>query len=248
MNDDRIEDGYASDTDENNSSRLDDSQDRAMISRSMTPQKGLTQHMTTFADAHGSIDSADGSIHDTYMSDTVIRGSQYSQGVPGSDYPVEITRYGEMPGIPSGPPLDSSGSMGLPEIQYMQTHDPSRRSSMADPHLEFATTTTPNGYVSWTNTSAPSATTMYTMPGPGPGYQQNALMSVGQPGVPMTQPQTYSMIYDSLPRGHDLGSANMLRAGLAPNPSAYQDYAGTRGMIGSGVKQESLNRNLPTLH
>lgn len=251
MTDDRVDDGYASDTEDTNSSRLDDIQESAAVSRNITPHKGLTQPMATYHDARGANEGTDGSMHGTYMSDAVLRGSNYGQAVPGSDFPDDVARYGEISGMSAGPPLNSSSSMGLSEIHYMQAQDPNRRPSMADAHTDFTTPTTPGGYGSWTNTSASGNTAVYPMAGP--GYQSNTLVPVGQPGVTMTQAQSYSMMYDGMPRGHDLGSTNMLRGTLAhgstSGPSGYQDYGhqGTRLMSGSGIKQEGLHRNISHL-
>ncbi|KAK6069654.1 hypothetical protein SCUP234_10567 [Seiridium cupressi] len=242
---DRINDGYASDTEDNSPSRLDDGVERMSISRSITPHKGLPQDMASYPTAHGPADNSSGPIQGAYMNDFVLRGAQYSQPIAGSDFHEEVARYGEVPSLPAAAPLHSSGSMGFSSLQYMPAPDPSRRASMSDAHSEFTTPPTAGGYDPWANSSGPSNPAMYSLPAT--GYHSTAQVPAGQSTAQMTQPQQFPILYEGMPRNHDPGQANMYRSlGPIAPATGYPDYGhpGVRGLAGPGVKQESFNKTV----
>lgn len=242
MSDDRIVDGGVSDMDETTSSRLDDSQERVPTSRSATPHKGSAQNMASYHKMHGPVDNEDGPITEHYMND-MLRGSHYGQAMTTSDFQGEVARYGEVSAMSATGPIHSSASMGLSDMHYIPAQDPTRRPSVADAQSDFATPTTSQGYDPWVMTSAPSNTSVYSMPGA--GFQSTGIVPIGQQSLPMAHSQSYPVMYDGITRGHDLGHTNMLRENLHHGPVLpYQDYGhhGGRVMTGPGVKQEGLNK------
>lgn len=246
MSDDRIADPYASDTEDNNSSRLDDSQEHVPSSRSATPHKGTTQNMTSYHKIHGSVDNEDGPISEHYMGD-MLRGPQYGQPISTSDFQGEVARYGEVSAMSAGGPIHSSSNMGLSDMHYMPAQDPIRRPSVADTHSEFTTPTTSGGYDPWGITSAPNTTAVYSMPGS--GFQSATIVPVGQQNVSMMHSQSYPMMYDGMTRGHGLGHPTMLRENLQHGSvMPYSDYTHHSGRLvaGPGVKQEGLSKAVIT--
>jgi hypothetical protein len=212
------------------------------------PPHGLPTH------THGSgVDAPDSHIQGVpYVGEIPVRGPQYAQPVLGSEMHQEPAHYVDgAANMSVQGTLHHSGNLPLPEL-YASPHESSRRSSFINPHSDYNSPTTPTVYQGWAAaTSAPNNPPMYTMPGQQPSGHQ----PFGQPGpATLGQHQQYlGPAYDGLQRSHDSGQVTSLfRPGgvnqghVSHAPSVYSNYmpADSRGLAGSGVKMEAMNRGI----
>ncbi|KAF7515106.1 hypothetical protein G7054_g14758 [Neopestalotiopsis clavispora] len=236
--DDRLMDGDMSNTEETSPSRVGD-QDRKSTSRSLTPHGGITADLTTYGSTQGPLDEADESANGAYMNDVMIRGHPYAPTLESSDFQEEVARYGEVPPISHGPPMQGFASMS-----YMSGPDPTRR-PVAETQSEFPAASTAGSFDHWGNTSSANSSAVYAMTGH--PYQPNPSTAVGHSTGTMTASHSYPMFYDGIPRSHDLGHPPFNRmGGPIPSPTGYPDYGqpGLRSLQDSSVKQEAYTRNI----
>lgn len=240
--DERLMDGNTSDTDEPSPSRLVDVQDRKSISRSLTPHGGLAAapDLSSYANTQGPIDEGDQSVNGTYMSEVMMRGHPYGSTLEGSDFHEDVGRYGEVPPMPNGPPLQGFSSMN-----YIPTTDPIRR-PVGETQPDFPAVSTATGsFDHWATTSSPNSSAIYSMNSH--AFHGNAAAGFAHPAVSMAPSHNYPICYDGgIPRSHDLGPPPSFgRLGPMP-PAGYHDYGqtGLRSLPDSGVKQETYTRTI----
>jgi hypothetical protein len=212
------------------------------VSRGNTPARGLTQDIAAYTNTHGSMDSANGPVQGAYMNDVTMRGTQYSHHLGGTEFHEEVPRYGDVPAMSGATPLHSSGTIGFPGMNYMPTHDPTRRPSAIDPHSDFTTSTTAGSYDPWASTSGSSNSATYPLPGS--AYQPAAPAAVTQSTTQMGPSHNFPMLYEGMARSHDMNHPSLFRnIGPMSSPSNYQDYGpqAARGLPSAGVKQEGFN-------
>ncbi|KAI1501260.1 hypothetical protein F5X99DRAFT_207262 [Biscogniauxia marginata] len=248
MSDDRLSQGYMSDTEELGPIRDDNTdQNPTPISSSASPQRA-NQQQSLIPQTQSTDQSPSHLPGDNFAGEMPVRGTQYSHQVLGSEIGAERPGYVEGPNIASQPSLHPSNNMGLHDI-YPPQHESSRRSSMYTSPSDFASPATPSLYPQWQSSAAPSSSSLYTFP---PQTASAHPPFVGQPGVPMAQNQQYmGGAFDGLARGsHDAHPGNVFRPGGVsqspiPHQSGYTNYmpqeAGS--ISASSEKVESLARH-----
>ncbi|KAI1102248.1 hypothetical protein F4804DRAFT_273908 [Jackrogersella minutella] len=241
MSNDRIGQGYVSDTEDVTPGREDGDHNPTPASSSASPQR-TSISQTLMAQAHSTEQSPTTQISgDTFVGDMPVRGTQYPQPVLGSDMTTERQAFVDAPNMSNQAPIHHGTNMGLHEI-YSSPHESSRRSSLFTSPSDYTNPTTPTMYQQWqTGSAAPGNPSVYTFPQQAGAAHQPF---VGHTGVPMPQNQQYmGTSFDGLPRGgHDAQHSGMLRA--LPQPG-YPNYIPHEPgpLSASGTKAEPLPRH-----
>ncbi|KAK6950194.1 hypothetical protein Daesc_008520 [Daldinia eschscholtzii] len=241
MPNDRVSQGYVSDTEDVTPGRDDVEHNPTSNSSNSSPQR-TNIPQAIIAQSHSTEQSPTAQISgDAFVGEMPVRSTQYSQPVLSAEIGAERQTFVEAPSMPSQAPLHPSTSLGLHDM-YTSPHDSSRRSSMFTTPSEYASPPTPTMYQQWQTGSAPPTNpSAYTFPQQTGNTHQSF---VGHTGVPMTQNQQYmGTSFDGLPRGgHDTQHGGMIRA--LPQPTFPNYIPHESGPIpGSGTKADTLTRH-----
>ncbi|KAI1376790.1 hypothetical protein F4677DRAFT_445112 [Hypoxylon crocopeplum] len=244
MPNDRLAQGYLSETEDVTPGREDGEQNPTPNSSSASPQRAsVPQTLITQTHTHSTEQSPTAQMSsDAFVGEMPVRGTQYTQPILGPEMATERQTFVEAPSLPSQAPLHPASNLGLHDSMYTSTHDSSRRSSMFTSPSEYASPATPNMYPQWqTGSAAPSNPPVYAFP------QQTANTHppfVGHPGVSIPQNQQYmGTSFDSLPRtSHDTQHGGMQRPLHQPNYSSYMPHE-PGPISASGVKTDTLSRH-----
>ncbi|KAI0146011.1 hypothetical protein F4776DRAFT_660882 [Hypoxylon sp. NC0597] len=241
MQNERVGQGYVSDTEDVTPGRDDVEHNPTPNSSSSSPQR-TSVSQTLIAQTHSTEQSPTTQISgDTFVGDMPVRATQYSQPVLGPEMAAERQTFVDGPNISSQAPLHPTTNIGLHDI-YTSPHDSSRRSSMFTSPSEYTSPTTPNIYQQWQgNSTAPSNPPVYTFPQQAGNTHQSF---VGHTGVAMPQNQQYmGSSFDGIPRGtHDAQHGGMMRALPQPGFPSYMPHE-PGSLPGPGTKTESLSRH-----
>ncbi|KAL7626399.1 hypothetical protein AAE478_003171 [Parahypoxylon ruwenzoriense] len=249
MPNDRVGQGYVSDTEDVTPGRDDGEHNPTPKSSSASPHRPNVSHQpqALIAQAHSTEHSPTTQMSGDAFGDMPVRGTQYSQPVLGAEMTAERPAFVEAPSISSQAPLHTT-NLGLHDI-YTNPHDSSRRSSMFTSPSEYTSPATPTMYPQWqAGSTAPSNPSIYTFPQPPANGHQPF---VGHTGVAMPQNHQYmGTPFDGLSRGaHDAQHGNMYRpAGIGQNPlpqPSYPNYMPHEpgSISGSSVKSVPLPRH-----
>ncbi|KAI1645396.1 uncharacterized protein F4817DRAFT_317894 [Daldinia loculata] len=241
MPNDRVSQGYVSDTEDVTPGRDEGEHNPAPNSSSSSPQRA-NMPQTLMTQSHSTEQSPTTQISgDAFVGEMPVRGTQYPQPVLGTEIGTERQTFVEAPSMPSQAPLHPSTNLGLHDM-YTSPHDSSRRSSMFTTPSEYASPATPTMYQQWqTGSAAPSNPSAYTFPQqPGNAHQP----FVGHTGVPMAQSQQYmGASFDGLPRGgHNTQHDGMIRSLPQPTFTNYMPHE-PGSLPGSGTKGDTLPRH-----
>lgn len=239
MHDDRVGQGYISDTEDVTPIKEDGGHNTTPNSSSSSPQR------TSIAQAlipptQSTEQSPTTQMSSDAFGEMPVRGAQYSQPVLGPEITAERHSFVETPTMSSQASLQTTTNIGLHDM-YTSPHDNSRRSSMFASSSEYASPATPTMYSQWqTGSTAPSNPPVYAFP----SQTGNAHQSfVGHAGVSMTQNQAYMGSFDGLPRSsHDTQNSGILRALPQPGYPNYMPHE-SGALSGSGVKADPLPRH-----
>ncbi|KAI0382941.1 hypothetical protein F5Y04DRAFT_35795 [Hypomontagnella monticulosa] len=240
MHDDRVGQGYISDTEDITPIKEDGEHNTSPNSSSASPQR-TTMSQALIPPAHSTEQSPTTQMSgDAFVGDMPVRGAQYTQPVLGAEITTERHSFVETPTMSTQAPLQTTSSIGLHDM-YTSPHDNSRRSSMFASSSEYASPATPTMYSQWqTGSAAPSNPSAYSFPSQ-PSSAHSSF--VGHAGVPMQQNQTYISSFDGLPRGSQDAQHNTLLRAL-PQPG-YPNYMAHEpgAMSASNVKADPLPRH-----
>ncbi|KAI8964118.1 hypothetical protein F5Y11DRAFT_364433 [Daldinia sp. FL1419] len=242
MPNDRVSQGYVSDTEDVTPGRDEGEHNPTPNSSSSSPQRANMPH-TLMAQPHSTEQSPTTQIsNDTFVGEMPVRGTQYSQPVMSTEIGPDRQTFVEAPSMPSQAPLHPSTNLGLHDM-YTSPHDSSRRSSMFTTPSEYTSPATPTMYQQWqTGSAAPSTPSAYTFPQQTSNTHQSF---VSHTGVPMAQNQQYmnTTSFDGLSRGsHDAQHGGMIRS--LPQPTFTNYIPHESGPIpGSGTKGDTLPRH-----
>ncbi|KAI5928756.1 hypothetical protein F4810DRAFT_22710 [Camillea tinctor] len=250
MSDDRLSQGYLSDTEELGPVRDDNTdQNPTPVSSSASPQRA-NQQQSLLAQAQSTDQSPNHLPGENFAGDMPVRGTQYPHQVLGSEMGTERSGYVEGPNIANQPSIHPSNNLGLHEI-YTGPAEPSRRSSLFTSPSEYASPATPSLYPQWQGSTAPSNSSIYTFP---PQTANAHPPFVPQPGVSIAQSQQYiGAGFDGLQRStHDTHHGSVFRPGGVsqspiPHQSSYPNYIPqeTGTIPAPNEKVENLTRHPP---
>ncbi|KAI2615444.1 hypothetical protein GGR54DRAFT_612544 [Hypoxylon sp. NC1633] len=250
MPNDRVAQGYVSDTEDVTPGREDVEHNPTSNSSSASPQRASVPQ-TLIAQAHSTEQSPTTQMSsDAFVGDMhPVRGNQYAQPIlgPGPEMTAERP-FAEPSSLSSQASLHPTSNMSVPDM-YSNSHD-SRRSSMFTSPSDYTNPATPNMYPQWQpGSTAPSNPPLYTFP-PQPANTHQPF--VGHTGVAMPQSQQFigSSSFDGLPRAsHDTHHGTLLRSlsQSALPPSNYSSYMPHESgpISGSGPKGDALPRHPP---
>ncbi|KAI1143995.1 hypothetical protein F5Y05DRAFT_13857 [Hypoxylon sp. FL0543] len=239
MQNDRVGQGYVSDTEDVTPGREDGEHNPTTNSSSSSPQR-TSASQTIIPQTHSTEQSPTTQISGDTFGDMPVRATQYSQPVLGPEMTTERQTFVDAPSISNQAPLHPTTNIGLHDI-YTNPHDSSRRSSMFTTPSEYTSPATPTMYQQWqTGSAAPSNPPVYTFP----QQASNAHPSfVNHTGVTIPQNQQYmGTSFDSLPRAHDTQHGGMMRALPQPGFSSYISHE-PGPLAGPGAKNEALSRH-----
>ncbi|KAI2464180.1 hypothetical protein F4781DRAFT_425754 [Annulohypoxylon bovei var. microspora] len=244
MPNDRVGQGYVSDTEDVSPGREDGEHNPTPNSSSASPQR-ISVSQTLMTQAHSSEPSPTTQMSgDAFVGDMPVRGTPYSQPVLGSEMTAERQTFVDAPTIPNQAPLHPTTNISLHDM-YTNPHDSSRRSSIFTSPSEYTNPTTSTIYQvnqQWqTSSAAPSNSSVYTFPQQSGNAHQPF---VSHAGVPMPQGQQFlGAPFDGLPRvSHDAQHGGMIRALPQPGYSSYMSHEPGH-LSASGTKAESLPRH-----
>lgn len=243
MPNDRLCQGYVSDTEDLTPGREEVEHKLSPNSSSASPQRANVSHaLMAQAQVHSTEQSPSAQMSgDTFVGDVAVRGGQYTQPVLGAEMTTERQSFVEAPNMSSQAPLNPTTNLGLHDM-YTSPHDSSRRSSMFTSPSEYASPATPTMYPQWqTGSTAPSNPSVYTFPQQANSAHQSF---VGHAGVAMPQNQQYlSTSFDGLARpSHDTQHSGMLRPLHQTSYSGYMPHDSTP-LTAAGTKSEALPRH-----
>ncbi|KAI1393760.1 uncharacterized protein F4822DRAFT_424223 [Hypoxylon trugodes] len=241
MPNDRVAQGYLSDTEDVTPGREDGEHNPTPTSSSASPQRtNLSQPI--MGHNHSTDQSPTTQIpSEAFVGEMPVRGAQYAQSVLPPDMTAERQTYVDpAASMSSQPPLHPPppANLGLHDM-YTSPHDASRRSSMFTTPSDYTNPATPTLYQQWQHpgSTAPSNQSVYAFP------QTNSAPQsfVGHPGVQMQHSQQYmSASFDGLPRTSHDAQHSILRALPQPN---YHGYITHEPGPLTGPKTEPLPRH-----
>ncbi|OTB06831.1 hypothetical protein M426DRAFT_9261 [Hypoxylon sp. CI-4A] len=235
---DRIGQGYVSDTEDVTPGREDGEPNPAPNSSSSSPQRA-TVPQALIPQTQGTEQNPPTQMSgETYVGEMPVRSSQFSQPALGSEMAAERQSFVETPNITHQTSLHPTTNIGLSEM-YASPHESSRRSSMFTSPSEYASPATPNIYPQWqTGSMAPSNPPVYAFPQQAGSSHQSF---VNHAGVSMPQSQQYmGTSFNSLSRAsQDAQHSEMLR------PLQQYTYMSHEpgSLAGSVTKTEPLPRH-----
>ncbi|KAI1460624.1 hypothetical protein F4805DRAFT_465475 [Annulohypoxylon moriforme] len=241
MPNDRVGQGYVSDTEDVTPGREDGDHNPTPNSSSASPQR-TSIPQALMAQAHSTEPSPTTQMSsDAFVGDMPVRGNQYSQPILNPEMTAERQTFVDAPPIPNQAPLHSTTNIGIHDM-YTNTHDSSRRSSMFASPPEYTSPATPTIYQQWqANSTAPSNPSIYTFPQQTGNAHQPF---VGHTGVPMQQNQQYiGTSFDGLPRAsHETQHGGMMRALPQPGYPSYMSHE-PGPLSATGTKPDPLPRH-----